>query len=77
VGIPAGGLFTGAEELKTITGRSMYGGFTNSPYDPCYHLACDTVDNINTQVLDEMSKSAAQVLEKLSLQQNLETYLNP
>jgi len=42
VGIPAGGLFTGAEGLKTVAQVGIYGGLAGVQYDPCYHLACDT-----------------------------------
>jgi aminopeptidase Y len=47
VGIPAGGLFTGAEGIKTDDEAAMWGGTAGDQYDPCYHLACDTFDNIN------------------------------
>jgi Iap family predicted aminopeptidase len=49
-GIPVGGLFTGA-------GR---------PYDPCYHRACDDLDNIDMPVLVEMSRAAGEAMERLS-----------
>ncbi|MDH3318046.1 MAG: M20/M25/M40 family metallo-hydrolase, partial [Gammaproteobacteria bacterium] len=45
VGIPAGGLFTGAEGIKTEEEAAIYGGIAGEQYDPCYHLACDTFDN--------------------------------
>ena len=41
-GIPAGGLFTGAEGIKTAAQVEDYGGTAGIQYDPCYHLACDT-----------------------------------
>ena len=41
-GIPAGGLFTGAEGIKTAEEAAIYGGTAGAPYDPCYHLGCDT-----------------------------------
>eukprot|EP01112_Ceratiomyxa_fruticulosa_P022260 TRINITY_DN8092_c0_g2_i7.p1 TRINITY_DN8092_c0_g2~~TRINITY_DN8092_c0_g2_i7.p1 ORF type:complete len:125 (-),score=25.05 TRINITY_DN8092_c0_g2_i7:56-430(-) len=50
-GIPAGGLFTGAEEIKSPEFVGRYGGLMNVAYDPCYHLACDTLQNINKAVL--------------------------
>ncbi|AOY86812.1 hypothetical protein BKP64_00700 [Marinobacter salinus] len=59
VGIPAGGLFTGAEGIKTPDEASLYGGTAGDQYDPCYHLACDTFDNISLQALDEMSDAVA------------------
>ena len=50
-GIPAGGLFTGAEGVKTQEQVALYGGlatFGGEPvsYDPCYHQACDSLDPI-------------------------------
>ncbi|MGH2652445.1 MAG: M20/M25/M40 family metallo-hydrolase, partial [Actinomycetota bacterium] len=42
VGIPAGGLFSGAEVLKTPAQVAIYGGIAGEQYDPCYHQACDT-----------------------------------
>ena len=50
-GIPAGGLFTGAEDAKTAEQVADYGGlatFAGEPvsYDPCYHQACDSLDPI-------------------------------
>jgi Zn-dependent M28 family amino/carboxypeptidase len=59
VGIPAGGLFTGAEEIKTPEEVEIYGGTAGDQYDPCYHLACDTFDNISLEALDQMSDAAA------------------
>ena len=58
-GIPAGGLFTGAEDIKTAEEAQIYGGVAGLPYDPCYHQACDDLDNINTSAIDEMSDAAA------------------
>ena len=52
VGIPAGGLFTGAEGIKTAAQAAVYGGTAGQPYDPCYHQACDTFANNNDEVLD-------------------------
>jgi aminopeptidase Y len=51
-GIPAGGLFTGAEGIKTAAEAAIWGGTAGVAYDPCYHLACDTYDNNNDQALD-------------------------
>ena len=59
VGIPAGGLFTGAEGIKTAQEAADYGGTAGIAYDPCYHQACDTAGNLNTKALDEMSDAAA------------------
>ncbi len=52
VGIPSGGLFTGAEGIKTAAEATLWGGTAGQQYDPCYHLACDTYDNINLSAYD-------------------------
>ena len=42
--IPASGLFTGAEVPKTEQQEAIWEGVTGEQYDPCYHLACDSLD---------------------------------
>ena len=59
VGIPSGGLFTGAEGIKTPEEAGIWGGTAGDQYDPCYHLACDTFDNISLQALDVNSDAVA------------------
>ena len=51
-GIPSGGLFTGAEVIKTEEQEAIWGGTAGEQFDPCYHLACDTYDNINLHALE-------------------------
>lgn len=51
-GIPAGGLFTGAEGEKTAEEAAIWGGTAGVAYDPCYHQACDTFANNNDTALD-------------------------
>ena len=64
VGIPSGGLFTGAEGIKTAEEAGIWGGTAGDQYDPCYHLACDTFDNVNLHALDVNSDAiAASVLQ--------------
>jgi Zn-dependent M28 family amino/carboxypeptidase len=58
-GVPAGGLFTGAEGEKTPRQAQIYGGTAGQAYDPCYHQACDTFANNNDRGLHEMSDAAA------------------
>jgi aminopeptidase Y len=50
-GIPAGGLFTGAEGIKTPAEAALFGGTAGVAYDVCYHQACDTIANINQRAL--------------------------
>ena len=61
-GIPAGGLFTGAEGIKTAAQAATYGGTAGTAYDPCYHLACDTYSNNSNTALDQMSDAVAHVV---------------
>ena len=58
-GIPSGGLFTGAEGIKTAQEAAMWGGTAGQQYDPCYHLACDTYSNINLAAFDINSDAVA------------------
>lgn len=58
-GIPSGGLFTGAEGVKTAAEAALWGGTAGAPYDPCYHLACDTYANVNAGALDVNSDAVA------------------
>lgn len=51
-GIPSGGLFTGAEQVKTAEQQAIWGGTAGQQFDPCYHQACDTYDNVNLHALE-------------------------
>lgn len=55
-GVPVSGLYTGSTER----------GPGGRPRDPCYHLACDTVENVNGPVLQRMARAAAEALRELS-----------
>jgi Zn-dependent M28 family amino/carboxypeptidase len=67
VGIPAGGLFTGAEGVKTEEEAAIYGGTAGAPYDPCYHQACDTEDNVDLTVLDQLIDAVADATAQLAM----------
>ena len=58
MGIPSGGLFTGAEGIKTAR-RPPSGANRGQQYDPCYHKACDTFANNNDVALDNNSDAIA------------------
>jgi aminopeptidase Y len=58
-GIPSGGLFTGAEGIKTADEVALWGGTAGIAYDPCYHQACDTYANNNDHALDVNSDAVA------------------
>ena len=59
VGIPAGGLFTGAEGVKTAEQAAVYGGTAGVAFDSCYHQPCDTITNLNAHALDINSDAVA------------------
>jgi Zn-dependent M28 family amino/carboxypeptidase len=58
-GIPAGGLFTGAEVPKTAAQQAIWGGTTGEQFDPCYHEACDTLANNSDDALNVNSDAMA------------------
>jgi aminopeptidase Y len=58
-GIPSGGLFTGAEGIKTAEEALLWGGTAGIAYDPCYHQACDTYANNNDLALDVNADAVA------------------
>lgn len=60
-GIPAGGIFTGAEGRKTSAQVTLWGG-TATAFDPCYHSSCDGLSNINATALDRNSDALAHAL---------------
>jgi Zn-dependent M28 family amino/carboxypeptidase len=51
-GIPSGGLFTGAEVIKTEEQAAIWGGTAGEQFDPCYHLECDTYENNDDHALE-------------------------
>ncbi|MFG2248233.1 M20/M25/M40 family metallo-hydrolase [Spirillospora sp. NPDC048823] len=65
-GIPAGGLFTGAEGIKTPEQAQVYGGTAGEAYDPCYHAVCDRYGNVDPRGLDQMTDGAAAVTQKFA-----------
>jgi len=61
-GIPSGGLFTGAEGIKTEAQAEKWGGTAGISYDPCYHSECDDLDNLSHEALDVNSDAMAYVI---------------
>ncbi|MFH8251629.1 M28 family metallopeptidase [Microbacterium sp. B2969] len=58
-GIASGGLFTGAEVPKTAAEAAIWGGTAGAWLDPCYHQACDTIQNVDMHALDVNSDAVA------------------
>nr|WP_246718621.1 M20/M25/M40 family metallo-hydrolase [Microvirga terrestris] len=60
--IPTLGLFTGASNAKTDEHAARFDGKAGQPYDPCYHKACDTAENVDRVVLRQMTDALTQML---------------
>jgi Zn-dependent M28 family amino/carboxypeptidase len=58
-GVPAGGIFSGAEEKKSVAQAERWGGKANESFDPNYHKATDTLDKIDPKELEINGGGAA------------------
>lgn len=58
-GIPVGGLTTGWSQRKTDVQARLWGGRAGAPFDPNYHTALDTIDNIDRHALGIMAATVA------------------
>ncbi|MEU6641299.1 M28 family metallopeptidase [Saccharomonospora sp. NPDC046836] len=67
VGIPAGGLFTGAEGIKTEEQAAKWGGEAGAAFDDCYHRACDNLGNVDRVALDRNADAMAWVTGKYAI----------
>ena len=84
-GVVVGGLFSGADDIKTQEQRDRYdetlgqglGGISDTVQDPCYHKACDSIQNVNVFGYEKMVKAAAYALEYLGRQDDLKGWLYP
>jgi Zn-dependent M28 family amino/carboxypeptidase len=65
-GVPVGGLFSGAEEIKTRAQAQTFGGTAGTPLDECYHEACDSIENIDEAYLDRMVEAVVHVIETMA-----------
>ncbi|KAH7117972.1 hypothetical protein B0J11DRAFT_96698 [Dendryphion nanum] len=66
-GIPAGGTFTGAEEIKTPEEAVLFGGTAGQALDPNYHAAGDTVENLSAQAFVLHTRAAAAAVAKYAV----------
>jgi Zn-dependent M28 family amino/carboxypeptidase len=66
-GIPSGGLFTGAEELKTEEEAALFGGEAGVALDANYHAAGDTIENLNLDAFLINSQAIANSVAKYAL----------
>ncbi|WP_231590981.1 M28 family metallopeptidase [Saccharothrix sp. ST-888] len=65
-GIPVGGLFSGADYIKTSAQAGKWGGTAGVAFDRCYHSSCDTSANIDDTALDRMTDAIAYAVWTLS-----------
>lgn len=66
-GIPSGGLFTGAEVLKTEEEARLFGGQAGVALDVCYHQKCDDINNLNHDAYLLNSQSIANSVAKYAM----------
>lgn len=66
-GIPSGGLFTGAEVLKTEAEAKLFGGEAGVALDVNYHEKGDTIDNLNHDAYLWNSQAIANSVAKYAL----------
>ncbi|MEU4170825.1 M28 family metallopeptidase [Streptomyces sp. NPDC026665] len=65
-GIPVGGLFSGADYIKTSAQAAKWGGTAGKAFDACYHSSCDTSSNINDTALNRNADALAYAVWDLS-----------
>jgi aminopeptidase Y len=58
-GIAVGGIFSGATEIKTDAQATTFGGQAGQAMDPCYHLTCDTLANVDLEQVVTFAQAAA------------------
>lgn len=64
-GIPVGGVFSGLNPM-TPQDAELFGGTANEPMDACYHLACDTRENVDLDNAALLGEATARVLQDLA-----------
>ena len=57
--IPTGGLFSGANMVKTDDEVTRFGGKAGDLMDACYHRACDRTENVDAGLLQQMARAVA------------------
>ncbi|KAG2732969.1 hypothetical protein G9P44_003959 [Scheffersomyces stipitis] len=76
-GIPAGGIATGAEGVKSPEAQKKFGGEAGKWFDPCYHQLCDDLSNpdyeawvINTKLIAHSVATYAKTFEGFPEREN-------
>ncbi|OBA95203.1 amidohydrolase, partial [Mycobacteriaceae bacterium 1482268.1] len=61
-GVPAGGLFSGAEDKMTREQADLWDGKADEPFDPNYHKKTDTLDHIDRNAMEINGAGVAYVV---------------
>ena len=65
-GIPAGGLFSGAEMPMSAQQAETFGAESGEAMDACYHRACDDTLNIDTVLYLDLARAAAHATAEMA-----------
>ncbi|KAJ3066372.1 hypothetical protein HDU98_010334 [Podochytrium sp. JEL0797] len=77
-GIPAGGVITGEDEIKTLEQAELFGGVAGMVLDPNYHQPEDTVEKLRGPggiILDQNLKALGHALKVFAVEKNLGKFL--
>jgi Zn-dependent M28 family amino/carboxypeptidase len=66
-GIAAGGLFSGAEVAKSAEQAAKWGGTAGVAFDPCYHQACDDIDNVSRKAIKQFTPAVADAVARYAM----------
>jgi Zn-dependent M28 family amino/carboxypeptidase len=78
-GIPAGGVITGEDEIKSPESAELFGGISGMVLDPCYHQDCDRLESLRgpgTVILEQNMAALGYVLEKLAANPDIDAFLS-
>jgi Zn-dependent M28 family amino/carboxypeptidase len=78
-GIPASGVITGEDEIKTPDGAAKFGGISGIVLDPCYHQDCDRLkflEGPGFDILEQNLNALANALHVLATKKDIDGFLN-
>lgn len=52
--------------VKKRADARLFGGKAGRPADPCYHLVCDDIGNVNEESLDQLSDAIGYAIATLA-----------
>jgi hypothetical protein len=65
-GIEVGGVFTGASGRVGAASAERFGATAGRPADPCYHRACDTLQNVDRGSVETVADAVEAALRSLA-----------